>query len=326
MLRTWVTGILLALFLFSGQGYLHAASSLPIPKEAVPMIQETNKALEIEIDELERRLEVRRMEATQRQDEISENIRTTKKQRAKTLQAQKKLSKTQIKEIEKEISQKLKQLKKGRQQQEKRLKTERLAEEKRMRQIRKEETKKQVAEVKRLKLEGIQREKQRKAELKRKKAEAGRTLNPSPGRIEQIATALEIPHTCLFEDVSAMNDFFKGDLKGFVEFQFKTMGLKLISYTPLMKDIFIGKAVLRPKSTIDFNNFPRLTLCFLEVIAGKLQTTLRNESFFITEGENLTLSSLKNHTLVNPYQMKDTSFLIVSRPSLISANLANPTP
>ena len=154
--------------------------------------------------------------------------------------------------------------------------------------------------------------------------ETGRTLNPSPERVEQIATALEIPHACLFEDMNVINNFFKGDLTGFVEFQFKTMGLKLISYTPLMKDIFIGKAVLRPKSKIDFNNFPKLTLCFLEVIAGKLQTTLRNESFFITEGENLTLSSLKNHALVNPYQMKDTSFLIVSRPSLISANLANP--
>jgi len=154
--------------------------------------------------------------------------------------------------------------------------------------------------------------------------ERGRIHNPSPQKVHQIATALEVSRDCLFSEPGAAPQFYKGDLKGFVEFKFKTLGLNLVSYTPLMSELFIGKGVLKPKHSLDFQHFPRVSLAFIEVVVGKLQMPEQSKKIFITEGENVSLHSPLETALENPYQMKETSFLIVTRPSLISANLSNP--
>jgi len=154
--------------------------------------------------------------------------------------------------------------------------------------------------------------------------ERGRIHNPSPQKVHRIAAALEVSSDCLFSEPGATPRLYKGNLKGFVEFKFKTLGLSLVSYTPLMSELFIGKGVLKAKHSLDFQHFPRVSLTFIEVIIGKLQMMEQNKKLFITEGENVSLHSPLEYVLENPYQMKETSFLIVTRPSLINANLSNP--
>jgi len=156
--------------------------------------------------------------------------------------------------------------------------------------------------------------------------ERGRILNPSFTKIQAMASALGIPQDCLFAQPERPPSVFKGNLKGAVEFHYKKEGLNLISYTPLMKELFIGKGSLKRSCQIDFKHFPRLTFLFVEVIFGKLEVKWKTEEYFLAEGENLSLHSPQQRVMRNPYRTRDTSFLIISSPSLISANLESQTP
>jgi len=151
--------------------------------------------------------------------------------------------------------------------------------------------------------------------------EQGRIRNPSFKRLAAVAKALQVPRDLLLEDPQDTPLLHQGDLKGEVQLEYKKDGLRLISYTPLMRDLFIGKGVLRPKRTLNFQHFPRLTYVFIEVIFGKLEFLWENQTGLISEGKNLSLRSPQRKNLRNPFQMKETSFLIVTRPSLVSAGL-----
>lgn len=156
--------------------------------------------------------------------------------------------------------------------------------------------------------------------------EKGRIQSPSFPNLRLLAKALSVPQDCLLEDAAETPPLYKGDLKGAVEFKFKKDGLTLISYTPLMKELFVGKAVLEPKKTFDFKKFPRLAFLFVEVIFGKLDIKWETKNFTLPEGENLSLRSPQGKIIRNPFQMKETSFLLVTKPSLIAANLESQKP
>jgi transcriptional regulator with XRE-family HTH domain len=151
--------------------------------------------------------------------------------------------------------------------------------------------------------------------------EHGRIQTPSFKNLERIAGALAIPREALFEKPDEPAPFYKGDLKGSVRFEFKKEGLSLLSYTPLLKELFIGKGVLKPKKTFDLKQFPSLTFLFLEVIFGKLEVAWEGRRLLLAEGENLSLRCPGKKSVLNPFQMRETSFLVVATPSLISANL-----
>jgi len=155
--------------------------------------------------------------------------------------------------------------------------------------------------------------------------EQGRIRNPSLKRLSAVAKALQVPLDLLLEDPEDAPLLHQGDLKGEVQLEYKKDGLRLISYTPLMKDLFIGKGVLRPKRILNFQHFPRLTYAFIEVIFGKLEFLWENQTGLILEGKNLSLRSPQRKSLKNPFQLKETSFLIVTRPSLVSASLESQT-
>ena len=153
--------------------------------------------------------------------------------------------------------------------------------------------------------------------------EQGRILSPSLESLEKIAQTLEIPRDTLLGSGEEFPTFYKSDLKGVVECVYKKEGLTLVSFTPLLKEIFIGKAVLKPKKSIDFNKFQNLTFVFLEIIFGKLEAKWESQNSLVTEGENLSLRPPQGKILSNPLGTKETSFLIVTRPSIISASHAS---
>ncbi len=156
--------------------------------------------------------------------------------------------------------------------------------------------------------------------------EKGRIKSPSLQNLKVIAKALEIPHDLLLETPGETPSLFKGDLKGTLELKLNQDGLNLISYTPPLSELFIGKAVLKPKKTFDFKKFPNLSFVFIEVIFGKLEIKHETNLLLLTEGENCSIRSPQRKSIQNPFQTKETSFLIVSRPSLISAHLESQKP
>jgi len=153
--------------------------------------------------------------------------------------------------------------------------------------------------------------------------ERGRIRTPSYDSISKVAQALKIPKELLLEDPAFFPLCEKSDLKGALTLDFKKEGFSLISYSSALEDIFIGKCVLKPKRELRFGNFPRLRLLFLQVIFGKLELRWNSHTVLIGEGENMTLSAPLERTLVNPLAVRDASFLLISLPSLISANLGN---
>jgi transcriptional regulator with XRE-family HTH domain len=156
--------------------------------------------------------------------------------------------------------------------------------------------------------------------------EHDRIQNPSFHNLGKLAEALRIPQELLLEDENRAPLCHQGTVRGSAQVEFKKEGLLLVSYTPLLKELFIGKAILKPKSSLSLKQFPRLTFLFVEVIFGKLEVKLENKEIILTEGENLSLASPGKKEFLNPFQMKESSFLIVSTPSLISANLESQKP
>lgn len=156
--------------------------------------------------------------------------------------------------------------------------------------------------------------------------EHGRILNPSFESLKQISGALQIASEALWEDPEESPRSYKGDLKGAVQFEFKKEGLTLISYTPLVKELFIGKGFLKPRRAFDLKRFPRLNSLFIEIVVGKLELKGETSRSLLAEGDNLFLRPPGRRTVSNPFQMKETSFLLVTAPSLISADLESRTP
>jgi len=151
--------------------------------------------------------------------------------------------------------------------------------------------------------------------------EQGRILSPSLTSLGKIAEALQLTPEALWEEPEGLPRFHQGDLKGAVQFEFKKEGLTLISYTPLLKELFIGKGFLKPRKAFDFKQFSRLNSFFIEVIFGKLELKGDGKNFLLAEGDNLFLRCPRKRMLANPLQMKETAFLLVTTPSVISANL-----
>ncbi|MDD5084521.1 MAG: helix-turn-helix transcriptional regulator [Candidatus Omnitrophica bacterium] len=110
-----------------------------------------------------------------------------------------------------------------------------------------------------------------------------------------------------------------GNEKGEVDIAHSPLGAHLISYTPLNKDVFVGKIILDGKKKIDGKKLGRAKKIFLQAIIGKMGLTVEEKNYFLTEGEWLLFDGGLAWGLSNPL-LKKSSSLIVSVPSLIGSS------
>ena len=149
--------------------------------------------------------------------------------------------------------------------------------------------------------------------------EKERIKTPSLPILASLAELLGISVASLFSDTrpQAKQVFHLGDQKGLHTLEFPRNGFRVMCYTPLARDCFIGKVVVNAETRIAHEVFPTSGTIFVQPIIGKLSVQFDGTDHLIREGNYAFFDGHFPHSYFNP-QLKESSFLIVTVPSFLS--------
>lgn len=148
--------------------------------------------------------------------------------------------------------------------------------------------------------------------------EAGRIKNPSLGNLASIAHALGISIAQVFLNAESGDEcgIYFGNQKGEYTCEFAELGFRLISFTPMIRDFFIGKMVLGGRAEVKFESFASSHQIFFQIMMGNLFLTVGGKGFHAKEGDHLLFNGLLPYSLTND-SIKECSFLLVTAPSFL---------
>ncbi|MBI3307692.1 MAG: XRE family transcriptional regulator [Candidatus Omnitrophica bacterium] len=148
--------------------------------------------------------------------------------------------------------------------------------------------------------------------------ETGRIKNPSIKTLQSLARALGVTVSEIFSQTEVALDrhFHIGTQKGAFQMEFPPLGLKAISFTPLIPDFFCGKIILGSKRRVDQTFWNRSLLIYVSSIMGRLEIEVEGRKIMLTEGENLYFNGILKHSFYNPMH-RDSVFLMVTAPSFV---------
>jgi transcriptional regulator with XRE-family HTH domain len=148
--------------------------------------------------------------------------------------------------------------------------------------------------------------------------EKGRVQTPSLPMLVSLAKALEISVASLFseEGNEAPAIFQLGNLKGLHTLEFPKNGFRIIRYTPVVRDCFIGKVILNGQTRINHDTLPTSGMIFVQAIIGKLIVCFDGRENLIREGNYAFFDGHFKHSFCNP-QPKENSFFLVTVPSFL---------
>jgi DNA-binding XRE family transcriptional regulator len=151
--------------------------------------------------------------------------------------------------------------------------------------------------------------------------ELGRIQSPSLKHLGSIANALGISMASLF--TRAQDDpkkaFLLGNQKGEHLLSFPKKGVKVVCYTPMVYQLFVGKVILSGGKRIDQKVFPTTGMLYVQPILGKLNIDFDGSAYLIREGNYAFLDGSFPHAFSNPAASREASFLLVSTPSFIAS-------
>lgn len=149
--------------------------------------------------------------------------------------------------------------------------------------------------------------------------EKGRIKNPTVKTLHSVARGLGITISDLFRPTEALQEHYYcfGGPKGAFHMEFPKKGLKIVSFTPLIRDFFCGKLILAPKVKIkdpwEDHPFP----VFISVLVGALEVTVEDqEKTALREGDNLFFRGIVKHSFQNLLH-RETSILFLTAPSFL---------
>jgi transcriptional regulator with XRE-family HTH domain len=148
--------------------------------------------------------------------------------------------------------------------------------------------------------------------------EMGRIEMPSLRHLCSASEALGISVASLFADRSTDSDdsFLLGDQKGIQTAIFHKSGFQLVSYTPLVRQLFVGKVILKGHAKIDQRTLPVSGRAFAQPLIGKVTVRFDGKDHLVREGSYVFLDGAFPHSYHNPGQ-RDCSFLLVTSPSFM---------
>lgn len=151
--------------------------------------------------------------------------------------------------------------------------------------------------------------------------EKGRIESPSLRNLESISRSLGISTASLFSTSEENHDLFflGGNQKGQSLLEFPKYGFRVVCYTPFVPNFFIGKVIVQGETKIERKVLPTSGMVFVQTIMGKLCVQFDGKEQFIREGNYAVFDGTFVHSFSNP-QFKETTFLIVTSPSFLSAN------
>lgn len=151
--------------------------------------------------------------------------------------------------------------------------------------------------------------------------EKGRIRNPSIQTLESVARGLGMSVSHLFRaaEMKMESQYYQGTQKGCFQMDFLSLGLKVVSFTPLIHDFFCGKFILSPQKTLSPLAFKHQLPMHVATMIGKFEVTLEDELISLKEGDSLFFNASFKHSFHNP-QHRDSVLFIVTTPSFLMAN------
>ena len=147
--------------------------------------------------------------------------------------------------------------------------------------------------------------------------EKGRIRNPSLQTLDAIAGALGVSISEIFRraEVQMERFFHQGSQKGFCQIDFSA-GVKLVSFTPLIRNFFCGKLILAPRKRIDQSLLRHPHGTFVSVIFGRFEIKVEEKTSALREGDNLFFNGILRHSFYNPLE-RESVMLFVTSPSFL---------
>ena len=148
--------------------------------------------------------------------------------------------------------------------------------------------------------------------------EKGRIQNPSIKTLQAISKGLGITVSDIFRqaETGGQRHFYLGSQKGAYQIDFPWWGLKMVSFTPLLKDFFCGKILLGPKKRLDQTLLKHSMPIFVAVLVGRFEVTVEWHRFELKEGENLFFNGILRHSFYNPLH-RESVLLLMTAPSFL---------
>jgi transcriptional regulator with XRE-family HTH domain len=148
--------------------------------------------------------------------------------------------------------------------------------------------------------------------------EKGRIRNPSMDTLHAVARGLGLTVSEIFRRAETLQEhhFYQGSQKGLCQLDFPLSGVRMVSFTPFVKDFFCGKLILGPRKTIDQTFLKRPLSIFISTIFGRFEITVESQQVRLREGENLFFNGILRHSFYNPLE-RESVMLFITSPSFL---------
>ena len=155
--------------------------------------------------------------------------------------------------------------------------------------------------------------------------EKGRIRNPSMVTLEALAKGFGMSVSDLFRRAEFdQRDFFSlGSQKGLYKVDLPSQGIQLISFTPLMEELFCGKMILEGQKQFDQKLFGRdgAGAFFIMTLIGQFEGEIEGHKVVLKEGDNLYFYGGMKFHLANTLQ-RNSTLLLVAVPSCLKTQRA----
>ena len=148
--------------------------------------------------------------------------------------------------------------------------------------------------------------------------EKGRIHNPSIKTLQSLAKGLGVSVSDLFRQTEiGMEDYFcLGSQKGGFDLNFPKLGVKMVSFTPFMKEFFCGKLIISARRRLDDQVLHHPLPIFISCLIGRFEIVVEDKRALLKEGDNLFFNGTFRHSFQNLLR-RDSVLLMVTAPSFI---------
>lgn len=148
--------------------------------------------------------------------------------------------------------------------------------------------------------------------------EKGRIKTPSIQTLQALAEGFKITVGDLFRQAELKFDrnLYLGNQKGVYQIDFHNSGIRVVSFTPFVKDFFCGKVSLGSHKCLDRQVLHHPLPIYMSVLVGRIEANVEGKEFSLKEGDNLFFNGILSHSFYNPLE-REAVFLLVTAPSFM---------
>jgi transcriptional regulator with XRE-family HTH domain len=156
--------------------------------------------------------------------------------------------------------------------------------------------------------------------------EKGRIRNPSMVTLGALAKGFGMSVSDLFRraEFDQRDHFSLGSQKGLYKIDLPSRGIQLISFTPLIEELFCGKMILEGQKRFDEKLFGRdgAGAFFIMTLIGQFEGEVEGRRVILKEGANLYFYGGMKFHLVNALQ-RNSTLLLVAVPTCLRLQWAS---